>query len=157
MVSYLPLESIIKGSIFFSIADDSCAYVRYSLAQLENQEESKQAFGMYRGCFQTPSPTVEPSSNIDCPDIAPLTFSSSTVNREAMNDPNKLVHPDSTSLRKYCLGTRIQMRKGKSSHKLKACQYHDVNLSRQGKFLRTMTQESMNVSAGKWGRGLALA
>ena len=122
--------------------------MRYCLAQSENREQNQQAFGVYKGCFQTPSATVEPDSDIDCPDVSPLTFSNSIVNREAMNDPNKLVHPDSSSLVKYCLGTRIQMQKGKSSHKLKTCQYHDVNKSRQGRFLKTMTQEAMNVSQG---------
>ena len=105
------------------------------------------AFEQYRGCFETPSMTKEPDTDIDCPSVAPLTFSNCIVNREAMNDPNKLVHPDSPSLVRYCLGTRIQMQQGKPSHKLKTCQFHDVNKSRQGQFLRTMTQEAMNVSS----------
>ena len=128
-----------------TFADDSCTYVRYSLAQTDSPEQ-KLAFENLKGCFEPPSLTNEPDSDIDCPDVAPLTFSQCNVNREAMNDPNKLVHPDSTSLVKYCLGTRIQMRKGKPSHKLNTCQFHDVNKSKQGKFLRTMTQEAMNVS-----------
>ena len=43
------------------------------------------------------------------------------------------------------LGTRLQMRKGKTSHKLKTCEYHNANLSNQGKLLKTMTQEAMQV------------
>ena len=121
--------------------------MRYCLAQSENHEQNHEAFGLLKGCFQTPSTTQAPDSDIDCPAVSPLTFSNSIVNREAMNDPNKHVHPDSVSKVKYCLGTRIQMQKGKSSHKLQTCQYHDVNKSKQGKFLRTMTQEAMNVSS----------
>ena len=91
--------------------------------------------------------TEEPKDDIDCPDVSPLEFNSNCLaNREAMNDPNKLVHPDSSSMVKYCLGTRMQMQKGKASHKLKTCLFHDVNLSKEGRFLRTMTQEAMNVS-----------
>ena len=90
--------------------------------------------------------TVDPDSDIDCPDVAPLTFSNNNCNREAMKNSSILVHPDSSSLVKYCLGTGLQMKKkGKSSHKLKSCEYHDANKSRQGKFLRTMTQEAMQV------------
>ena len=37
------------------------------------------------------------------------------------------------------------MRKGKTSHKLKTCEYHNANLSNQGKLLKTMTQEAMQV------------
>ena len=106
---------------------------------------SELAFGDYRGCFEKPSLKKDPTTEIDCPDVQPLTFSDNQGNREAMNNPSKLVHPDSTSLRKYCLGTRMQMRKGKTSHKLKTCSYHDANLCKQGKFLKTMTQEAMQV------------
>ena len=104
------------------------------------------AFEQYRGCFETPSMTKEPDTEIDCPSVAPLTFSNCIVNREAMNDPSKLVHPDSPYLRRFCLGTRIQMQQGKPSHKLNTCKFHDVNMCKQGKFIKTMTQEAMNVS-----------
>ena len=127
------------------ILDDSCTYVRYCRAQPEYRLESELAFGQFNGCFEKPSMTQDPKDDIDCPDIAPLTFSNNTVNRDAMRNPSKLVHPDSSSLVKYCMGTGLQMRKGRTSHKLKSCEYHNVNKSRQGKFVRTMTQEAMQV------------
>ena len=107
--------------------------------------ESELAFGQFHGCFERPSVTKDPTDNIDCPDIAPLTFSTNSVNRDAMKNPSRLVHPDSTSLVKYCMGTGLQMRKGRTSHKIKSCEYHDVTKSRQGKYLKTMTQEAMQV------------
>jgi hypothetical protein len=62
-----------------------------------------------------------------------------------MNNSSRLVHPDSSTLVKYCMGTGLQMRKGRTSHKLKSCEYHDLNKSKQGKFLKSMTQEAMQV------------
>ena len=103
------------------------------------------AFGQTHGCFEKPSLTKDPTNNIDCPDVAPLTFSNNLVNREAMRNPSRLVHPDSTSFVRYCMGTGLQMRKGRTSHKLKTCEYHNVTLSKQGKYLKTMTQEAMQV------------
>ena len=74
-------------------------------------------------------------------------FSDNIVNREAMNNESRLIHPDTgSSLTKYVLGTRLQMRKGRTSHKLKTCEYHDANLAIQGKLLKTMTQEAMQVT-----------
>ena len=132
------------------ITDDSCTYIRHSFAQPEYRVLSELAFGKLKGCFQTPSMTKDPDADIDCPDVAPLTFSNNQVNREAMTNSSILVHPDSTSLVKYCLGTGLQMRgKGKSSHRLKTCEYHDASKSRQGKFLKTMTQEAMQVGLAK--------
>ena len=108
--------------------------------------ESEFAYGQFNGCFEKPSMTKDPTDNIDCPDIAPLTFSNNVTNRDAMKNPSRLVHPDSDSRVKYCMGTGLQMRKGRSSHKMKSCEYHNVNLSKQGKFIRTMTQEAMQVA-----------
>jgi hypothetical protein len=129
----------------YSITDDACTYVRHSFSQPQYRVWSQLAFGQYHGCFEKPSSTKDPTSNIDCPEIKPLNFCDNKVNREAMNNDSRLVHPDSSSLTKYCLGTRLQMRKGKTSHKLKTCEYHDVNLSNQGKLLKSMTQEAMQV------------
>ena len=128
------------------MTDDSCHFVRYSFAQPEHRVLSEYAFGEKLGCFEKPSATRDPTKNIDCPDLTPLEFSGNPVNREAMKNPSRLVPPDSNSLTKYCLGTRLQMRKGGTSHRLKTCSYHDANLSKQGKLLKTMTQEAMQVN-----------
>ena len=113
------------------------------LAQPEYASWSQEAFGEKHGCFEKPDSTRDPSKDIDCPDITPLKFSANKVNRDAMKVNNRLVHPDSPSLTRYCLGTRLQMRKGKPSHRLKTCEYHNANLAKQGKLLKTMTQEAM--------------
>lgn len=129
----------------YIFVDDSCNYVKHSFAQPEFRVLSELAFGEKHGCFERPSSTRDPTSNIDCPEITPLKFSGNQVNRDAMKVESRLVHPDTKSLTKYCLGTRLQMRTGKTSHKLKTCLYHDANLSKQGKLLKTMTQEAMQV------------
>ena len=123
------------------IMDDSCNYVRYY--EHKYPEEGKLAYGSKRGCFEAPSDSKKPSGGLDCPDILPLTESARSVNPNAMMDPNPLVHPDSDSLIRYCLGTRIQMGKKNKSHKSPTCQYHDANLATQGRMLKTMTQESL--------------
>lgn len=125
--------------------DDACTFVRHSFSQYPVL--SQLAFGEKLGCFEKPSSDKDPMPNIDCPDITPLMFCGNKVNRDAMKVDSRLVHPDTNSLTKYCLGTRLQMRKGKTSHKLKTCEYHNANLSKQGKLLKTMTQEAMQV---KW-------
>ena len=89
------------------ILDDSCALHRHN--KIHYPEESKLIYGERMGCFETPSDTLKPNSGIDCPDITPLTLTDSTqtVNREAMNNSNPLIHPDSNSLARYCLGTKL--------------------------------------------------
>ena len=121
--------------------DDSCNYVRHTLHRYP--EQSKQAFGTLKGCFEPPSDTRKPNGSLDCPTILPLTVSTRTVNREAMNDSDPLVHPDSDSRTRYCLGTRIQMDPKKNSHKSLTCAFHDVNLAKEGTMIKTMTQESL--------------
>ena len=109
-------------------------------------EESRHAFGQKHGCFETPREDKPPTNNIDCPDIRPLIYSEEECNGSAMKDMDPLVHPDSSRKTRYCLGTRLQMRKdGKGSHKTLACTYHDLNNAQQGKMLKSMTQEAMQV------------
>ena len=133
------LRKLPKGHIM----DDPCNLVRHSFLHYPN--ESRQIYGELKGCFEVPSKTVKPSSSIDCPDITPLTMmdSNQVVNREAMNDPNPLTHPDSNSLTRYCLGTKLQMNPKKKSHKSPTCTYHDASLAIQGNLLKTMTQEAL--------------
>ena len=92
-----------------------------------------------------PSEDRPPSIKLDVPDILPLKHSDSVPNREAMLNESPLVHPDSNSLRKYCLGTGLQMRQNSKSHKLPTCAYHNPHNSIQGKFIKTMNQEALQV------------
>ena len=94
-----------------------------------------------------PRDDKEPTKNIKCRDILPGIYADQDSNRDAMRDTNTLVHPDSSSLTRYCLGTGLQMRDGssKGSHKTIACMYHDVKNAEDGKMLKTMTQEAMQM------------
>jgi hypothetical protein len=124
------------------IMDDPCTYVRHSFHRYP--AESNQIFTL-KGCFETPSEVMKPTPCIDCPDISPLTLTQSSrpVNREAMSNSNPLVHPDSDSLTRYCLGTKLQMDPKKKSHKSPTCAFHNAGLSNQGSLLKTMTQEAL--------------
>ena len=123
--------------------DDPCALVRYSFLKYPN--DSMQIYGDLKGCFEPPSSTQKPSSSIDCPDITPLSMidSSQCANREVMNDISTLTHLDSSSLTRYCLGTKLKMNPNKKSHKSPTCAYHDAGLATQGHLLKTMTQEAL--------------
>lgn len=108
-------------------------------------DQSKLAFGKKRGCFQLPRDDKTPRKNISCKDILPLIYSEQEMNRDAMRSSNPLDHPDTTSPTRYCLGTGLQMREGKPSHKTVECSYHDVTNAVEGKMLKTMTQEAMQM------------
>ena len=97
------------------------------------------------GCLEPPRNDKPPSRNIECKDIVPNMYYDQKCNREAMRDSDPLKHPDSSSLVQYCLGTGLQMRADSHSHKTLECSYHDADLARDGKMLKTMTQEAMNV------------
>ena len=105
---------------------------------------SELAFGEKHGCFEKPS-EKDPSKNVDCPEVLPLKYSEEPPFENAMVNDSPLVHPDSRSLTKYCLGTRLQMKNPKKSHKLQTCKYHDADNAEQGKFLKTMNQEALQV------------
>ena len=141
--SYDIMHSLKKLPIVHMM-DDSCAYVRHSFSR--NKVLAELAFGKTHGCYEMPDERKEPTQGVDCPAITPLSFSLKTTNKEAMENPSTLVHPDAKELTRYCLGTRLQMRAGKSSHKLKTCAFHDVNLGSQGKLLKSMTQEALQVA-----------
>ena len=118
-------------------------YCRHSFLRYPTQSQS--AFGETRGCFEAPK-NRKPNKGISCPDILPLHMSDSQPNRDAMKNNDPLDHPDTKGKTRYCLGTRIQMKEGsKGSHKALECSYHDLDLSVEGKMLKSMTQEAMNV------------
>ena len=106
---------------------------------------AKRAFGQKKGCFETPDEKIPPSKNIECEEILPLTYDDKPCNSDAMNNPDPLIHPDSNSVTRYCLGTGLQMRQGAISHKTNACSYHNASLSKDGKLLKTMIQESLQM------------
>ena len=104
---------------------------------LRYPEQSEEAFGVKRGCFEKPQSDRPPKTNISCKNILPLKFSENETDRNAMLNADPLSHPDSNEKTRYCLGTRLQMRKdGKGSHKTIECTYHSLDLSEDGKLLK---------------------
>ena len=118
-------------------------YSRHSLSRYP--EISQQAYKEFLGCFEKPREDMSPTNQLDFPEILPLKYSEEMPNREAMRDPSPLTHPDSLSKRRFVLGTGLQMRPGMKSHKFNTCLYHDPQLSKQGKYIRTMVQEALQV------------
>ena len=65
------------------------------------------------------------------------------TDRTKFESTDPLEHPDSTNVNRYILGTRLQTKSGNKGHKRNTCSFHDLDLSEQGKFIKSMTQESM--------------
>ena len=95
-----------------------------------------------RGCFEPPSDTSEPNSDIVCLDIVPIESPLNETNYENMKIPSQMVHPDSKNHNRYITGTRLQTRgkAGKKAHKLKTCDFHNLDHCKQGAEVKTMSQ-----------------
>lgn len=66
------------------------------------------AYGELKGCFQKPSDSVLPDTNISCPDITPVEYQDTEIiNRQAMLNGSQLIHPDVSTSRRYVSGTRF--------------------------------------------------
>lgn len=63
-----------------------------------------------RGCFEPVSETIEPRRGISCLDIVPIESPENVTNYERMKDDSQLLHPDSSNLNRYVMGTRLQTR-----------------------------------------------
>lgn len=101
-----------------------------------------------RGCFETVSDTLDPTTDIDCPDIIPIEHSENVTDFRAMEVDSQLCHPDGSTVKRYVMGTRLQTKlkgKKKKKHKLKTCQFHNLDLSKQGAQLKTMSQGKYHV------------
>ena len=97
-----------------------------------------------RGCFEPPSEIEDPNKDIDCPDILPIEHPNNVTNYAAMDNQSNLEHPDCSSMQRYVMGTRIQNntkgKKKKKQHKMKTCEFHNLDNSKQGAMLKTMSQ-----------------
>ena len=82
-----------------------------------------------RGCFEPPSDTNKPNSNIDCLDIVPIESEFNVTNIENMKVDNQLVHPDSANINRYIMGTRLQTRGAKG--KVKRGEQADVEKTKE--------------------------
>ena len=67
-------------------------------------------------------------------------------NEDAMTDSSPLVHPDVSGTKRYVMGTKMQMRKTGTSHKLPECSYHDLSCAKQGVHVSTMSQEGLQMT-----------
>ena len=118
----------------------------YSHSFLKYPEESQLSLGLdRRGCFEPPSETTPPNRDVNCPDILPIEDKDNTTDYTALDDDSQIVHPDCPSGQRYVMGTRLQTRgakgkSGKSAHKLESCKYHDLDCSKQGAKLKTLSQ-----------------
>ena len=63
-----------------------------------------------RGCFEPPSETKEPTSDIECIDIVPIESTDNITYFENMEDESQIMHPDSMNHNRYVMGTRLQTR-----------------------------------------------
>lgn len=113
----------------------------FSHSFLKYPLESQFSLGLdRRGCFEPPSETEPPNTGIDCPDILPIGHPANITNMKAMEDDSQMVHPDCATMQRYVMGTRLQTKVKKKQHKLPTCDFHDLDKSKQGADLKTMSQ-----------------
>ena len=128
---------------FSAICDDPCTLVQH--IKLRDPSFSSLAFGDTNGCFERPNSEQSPTKDIDCPEIIPLHMQETPSELKAMEDEDPLVHPDVRGMKRYVMGTNLQMREHRGSHKRPECRFHDIRLSKQGSKIKTMNQESLQV------------
>ena len=103
--------------------------------------ESQISLGVdLRGCFEPPSETVLPKTNIDCQDILPIDHPENVTDEKAILDESQLLHPDCPTMQRYVMATRLQTVVGKKKHKLPTCDFHDLDNCMQGAFHKSMSQ-----------------
>ena len=91
------------------VLDDACTFVSNSF--IRYPLESQVSLGSERrGCFEPPSQTEEPNSNIDCPELVSIQSPDNITRYTNMNDDSQLVHPDSSNMDRFIMGTRLQTR-----------------------------------------------
>ena len=122
------------------VLDDPCHLVSHSFLKypLESQLTLNDK---RRGCFENPSDKRDPQTGLDCPNILPIEHPDNVTNYDAIEMESTIQHPDSPSIDRFIMGTRLQTRdKKKKKHKLKTCEFHNLDNSRQGAQLKTMSQ-----------------
>ena len=131
--------------MFSALCDDACTLVQH----LNHRDPTlaMMAYGETGGCFEKPSDTQKPRTDIDCPDILPLALvENPEVDRSRMRNPSQIIHPDIKGTKRYLMGTKLQMRDSGTSHKKATCSFHNVNNSKQGPLIKTMNQEALQVT-----------
>ena len=131
---------------FLVVCDDSCTLVQH--IRHRDGATAELAYGETKGCFEKPSSTEKPKTNLQVPDILPLalTYTTSLPNASAMTNSSILIHPDSQSTRRYIMGTKMQMRKSGKSHKMPECSFHDLSNAMEGSLIKSMNQEGLQMT-----------
>ena len=97
-----------------------------------------------RGCFEPPSDDYPPNYNVECPDILPTELQGYEPSVEAAQHESPLEHPDSKTGKRFVMGTRMQTTghgtNSKMKHKLPSCSFHNIDCSKEGKHVKTMSQ-----------------
>ena len=127
-----------------AVCDDPCTLVQH-IGHRDDQI-AMLAYGETLGCFEKPSMTEPPSKDIDCPAILPLAHAVDEVDSSAMENPSPVIHPDTKEQRRYIMGTKLQMRGRGKSHKRPQCAFHDLDNCNQGRLVKSMNQEAMQVT-----------
>ena len=127
-----------------AVCDDACTLVQH----IGHREGTIawMAYGETQGCFEKPSFVEAPRTDIDCPAILPSAYNEQEVDSQAMTNPSPFVHPDTKDHRRFIMGTKMQMRGKGKSHKRPQCAFHDLDNCIQGKYVKSMSQETMQVT-----------
>ena len=107
------------------ICDDPCTLVSHMFCS--ESEFANLMFGSNKGCFEPPHKVNLPRTNIDCPEILPLSIYPRKPCPIALSDPTSKVHPISKNVLRKVLGTRLS-----ESHKSRnQCLYHNIGNCKQ--------------------------
>ena len=121
------------------ILDDPCTFVAHLFCSEE--EVASQLFGVNKGCFEPPHDKNPPKTDIDCPDILPLSIYPRKPYQFALDNPKLWIHPVSKTRTRKVLGTKLS-----ESHKTQnECLYHNVGNCIQSSQIKTMSQEGLQV------------
>ena len=121
------------------VLDDPCTFISHMFCS--EPMLSEKLFGANKGCFEPPHKTNKPKSDLDCPEIMPLSYNPQKVNMNALRNPSENVHPISGKVFRKVLGTKLS----ENHKKQNECSFHNINLCKQAGHIKTMSQEGLQM------------